>query len=636
MSNDFSPEQINSKTNLQMHLSGMDQSQLEELAKQIRARIIRVVSENGGHLASNLGVVELSIALHRSFNSPQDKLIWDVGHQSYVHKILTGRNSLFPTLRRFRGLSGFPKKGESQHDIYETGHSSTSISAALGLAIARDILHQDHHVVAIIGDGALSGGMSFEALNHAGNSGTKLIIILNDNEMSISPNVGGLALYLNRLRNQPGYFRTKNEVKSILSRLPSGDDAIDFIHRLKMSAKSFVLPGLYFEDLGLNYLGPVDGHNLEALDLILEQAKLAPGPVVVHIRTQKGKGFSPAEDHPEQFHGVAAFDRKTGEPLKTPTSNFTKVFSSAIIAEAEADERIVAISAAMPDGTGLSDFAKRYPKRFFDVGIAEEHAVTLAAGLATAGLKPIVAVYSTFMQRAVDQIIEDVALQKLPVTFILDRAGLVGEDGETHHGMFDLSYLRFIPNLTILAPKDYSELQASLRLAISMNGPIALRYPRGSGEAGIPLANPEQMLQSEVMKEGVTNWIIAVGPFVYIAQRISKRLEEEGILLGVINLRSVKPLDSHTLKPLLSRTRNLITLEENVLAGGAGSAILELCSKEGFMPKSLCLGLPDHFIEHGSRQELLNMLSLDEDQLLVQIREFLQEKIKEKANVWSE
>lgn len=605
-------------------LKQLKEPQLEKLAQRLRQRIIGTVARNGGHLASNLGVVELSIALHRAFNSPRDKIIWDVGHQSYVHKLLTGRQKDFSTLRQFRGLSGFPKRHESPHDVYETGHSSTSISAALGLALARDLQQEDHHVVAVIGDGALTGGMAFEAMNQAGHCGSKLIIVLNDNEMSISENVGALSHYLNEIRVRPGYFRTKQSVKQLLGKLPSGgEEIIQFVQRVKASAQHMVLPGVYFEDLGLSYLGPVDGHSFASLDVILEQAKAAEGPVLVHVCTTKGKGYLPAERSPDHFHGIAPFDKKTGELLSASQASFTSVFSEEMLALAAEDERTVAITAAMPVGTGLSAFAESYPQRFFDVGIAEQHAVTLAAGLAVGGMKPVVAVYSSFMQRALDQVIEDVALQNLPVTFALDRAGLVGEDGETHHGMFDLSFMRLVPNISILAPKNFAELRGMLRLSRRIDGPVAIRYPRGSGESGEVVDDPRDLLHAEVCRPGIKNWIVAVGPLVYSALEVAERLQKEGLLLGVINLRVVKPLDLDILLPILRQTSNLITLEENTLKGGAGSALLELCQQEELKPRSLLLGLPDRFIEHGRRDQLLKELQLDTDSLCARIGRFL-------------
>ena len=603
-------------------LPNLNQQELRRLARRLRQRIITTVSKNGGHLASNLGVVELTIALHRAFQSPRDKIIWDVGHQSYVHKLLTGRAHQFATLRQFGGLSGFPKRHESVHDVYETGHSSTSISAALGMAIARDIQGEDYNVVAVIGDGALTGGMAFEALNQAGQSPRRLIIILNDNEMSISANVGGLSKHLNMLRVQPGYFRTKSGVKSLLQHVPRGESIINAIQLVKASAQHLVLPGLYFEDLGLSYLGPIDGHSFESLDFILEQAKELEGPVLIHVCTTKGKGFRHAEQSPKHFHGMAPFDVESGKPLQPSSGSFTKVFSDTMLSMAQNYPELVAISAAMPDGTGLSPFAETYPERFFDVGIAEQHAVTLAAGMAAAGLRPVVAVYSTFMQRAFDQIAMDVALQNLPVTLAIDRAGLVGEDGETHHGMFDISYLRLIPNLRILAPKNYSELRGMLQLAQDLHAPVAIRYPRGQGEEGEPIKSPAQLLSSEICVSGQNRWIIAIGPLTYSAMHAAEALQEQGLTWGVLNLRSIKPLDTATLLPILRSATHVVTLEENTIVGGAGSAIMELCQEHGIQTPVLTLGLPDRFIEHGKREQLMVMLELDTARLISRISQF--------------
>ena len=603
-------------------LPTMSHRDLRRLARRLRQRIITTVAKTGGHLASNLGVVELTIALHRAFQSPRDKIIWDVGHQSYVHKLLTGRAHRFATLRQFGGLSGFPKRHESVHDVFETGHSSTSISAALGMAIARDIKGEDHHVVAVIGDGALTGGMAFEALNQAGQSPHRLIVILNDNEMSISANVGGLSKHLNMLRVQPGYFRTKSGVKSLLQHVPRGESIINAIQMVKASAQHLVLPGLYFEDLGLSYLGPIDGHSFESLDFILEQAKELEGPVLIHVCTTKGKGFDHAEKSPKHFHGMAPFDIDSGKPLQPSSTSFTKVFSNTMLDLAKDYPDLVAISAAMPDGTGLSPFAEIYPERFFDVGIAEQHAVTLAAGMASAGLRPVVAVYSTFLQRAFDQIAMDVALQNLPVTFAVDRAGLVGEDGETHHGMFDISYLRLIPNMHILAPRNYSELRGMMHVAQDLRAPVALRYPRGQGEEGEQIQDYTQLLSSEICISGTDRWIIAVGSLTYSAISAAQALQKQGISWGVINLRSIKPLDTDTLLPILHKAIQVVTLEENTIIGGAGSAIVELCQTHDISAQVLTLGLPDRFIEQGSRDQLMEMLQLDTGNLILRIEQF--------------
>ncbi|MCL2497108.1 MAG: 1-deoxy-D-xylulose-5-phosphate synthase [Symbiobacteriaceae bacterium] len=598
--------------------------ELQALATQLRQEIITTVAANGGHLASNLGVVELTIALHRAFHSPQDKIIWDVGHQCYVHKILTGRGGSFATLRQFQGMSGFPKSHESPHDIYETGHSSTSVSAALGMALARDLQGERHHVVAVLGDGALTGGLALEALNHVGDTQTRLIIILNDNDMSISANVGGLARSLNELRVQPNYFRTKTGVKNLLTMLPGGGEpVIDFIQQIKVSAKHFVLPGMIFEELGLAYLGPIDGHDLKALDFILKRAQEVTGPVLVHVVTRKGRGYLPAEEAPSRFHGVSAFDVATGEPRSKGSLSYTKVFADTLRDLAADHKEIAVITAAMPEGTGVSSFAAAYPERCFDVGIAEEHAVTLAAGLARGGMRPVVAIYSTFLQRAFDQIISDVALQRLPVVFAIDRAGLVGEDGATHHGSFDLSYLRLVPGLRIWAPSSYEELRAMLTLSLEENIPSAIRYPKGQGVSRDNSLSPNEIKQSQVLVPGEQLWLIAAGSMVEVAREASALLTAEGIQLGVVNLRIIKPLDETTLLPLLAQATHVVTLEENSIVGGVGAALQELARNAATAPRFLTLGLPDAFVEHGTREELLRELRLDPLGVATAIKEWL-------------
>lgn len=610
-------------------LRQMSDNELAHLAKEIRNALITTISRTGGHLASNLGVVELTLALHASFHSPEDKIIWDVGHQSYIHKIITGRYQQFSTLRQFGGLSGFPKRRESAHDIFETGHSSTSISAALGMAEARDLKGENHHVVAVIGDGALTGGMAFEALNHAGHSGTPLIVILNDNEMSIAPNVGAMSSYLARLRTAPGYSRTKEDVQQLLRRIPSiGYRMIRSIERLKDSLKYLVVPGMLFEEMGFTYLGPLDGHQIGLLRRVLQQAKQVKGPVLLHVVTKKGKGYAPAEHSPDRFHGTGPFDVATGMPIKKASPpSYTEVFGKTMVELAHEQDDIVAITAAMPDGTGLGEYGKQFPARLFDVGIAEGHAVTFAAGLATQGIRPVFAVYSTFLQRAYDQIIHDVALQNLPVIFAVDRAGLVGEDGETHHGAFDLSYLRQIPNLVVMAPKDELELIWMLRSALRYRIPIAIRYPRGVG-VGSQRSVPSATLplgSAEVICEGSDLTIVAVGPMVAIAEAACKRLAEHNISCTVINARFVKPLDEHTILSSIRHTGRLLTLEENVVAGGFGSAIVELCTAHGICPQSTLMGLPDHFVEHGSREQLLKQVGLTVDDVVARAVEMMRQ-----------
>ncbi|MDH7576232.1 MAG: 1-deoxy-D-xylulose-5-phosphate synthase [Bacillota bacterium] len=601
-------------------------TELETLVQEIRAYLLDTVSRTGGHLAPNLGVVELTLALHRVFYSPRDKIIWDVGHQCYVHKILTGRRKQFPTLRQYGGLSGFPKNRESVHDCFGTGHSSTSISAALGFALARDLNEENYAVVAVIGDGALTGGMAFEAMNHAGHLGTRLIVILNDNEMSIANNVGALSGYLSRLRTDPFYHRSKEEIEEILRRIPNiGPRMVRAVERFKDSLKHLLVSGMLFEELGFTYLGPIDGHNLRLLSLTLERAKGLPGPVLVHVYTKKGKGYPPAERNPDKYHGLGPFNLETGEPLSTNSApTYTRVFGDCLIRLAQENQRIIAITAAMPEGTGLTEFARRFPDRFFDVGIAEQHAVTLAAGLAKSGYRPVVAIYSTFLQRAYDQILHDVALQKLPVIFALDRGGLVGEDGETHQGVFDLSYLRHIPGMTLMVPKDQNELVVMLWSALNYGGPVAIRYPRGAGcnfevDFNFP-AVPLEPGHGELLREGKDLVIFAVGPPVYTALEVADVLAKQGKDVAVVNCRFVKPLDESLILSWAEATKRVLTFEENVRAGGFGSAVLELLADRGFRGEVARIGIPDCFVEHGTPELLLRRYGLDAEGVIRHIR----------------
>ncbi|NLP37109.1 MAG: 1-deoxy-D-xylulose-5-phosphate synthase [Firmicutes bacterium] len=603
-------------------LKKLNTKELQELACEIRSFLVEKVSKTGGHLAPNLGVVELTIAIHRVFNSPRDQIIWDVGHQSYVHKILTGRAGLFDTLRQFGGLSGFPKLKESPHDVFQTGHSSTSISAALGLAQARDLLQEDHFVVAVIGDGAMGGGMAFEALNHAGDMGTDLIVILNDNEMSISQNVGGLAAYLERIRTDPKYSRLKEDIEEILRKIPAiGGKVIKSVERVKDAVKTLIVPGMLFEELGFTYLGPVDGHNLQKLQKTLIGAKHLKGPILVHVLTKKGKGYDFAELQPDFYHGVGPFD-----PLNPPEPgkrnfppSYTEVFSDTLLALAKDNEKIVAITAAMADGTGLDAFAQQYPARFFDVGIAEQHAVTFAAGLARKNFHPVVAIYSTFLQRAYDQIVHDVCMQNLPVLFALDRAGIVGEDGETHHGVFDLAYLRHIPNLTVLAPRDENMLQHALLTGLSHEGPVAVRYPRGKG-LGVKLERPRRLPwgQGEELRSGKDITILAVGSMVDLALKAAEQLEKQNLSVAVIDPVFIKPLDDKLISRAALNSRfGLLTVEEHTLAGGFGSAVLEYLEMSGHGDVSVRrLGIGDHYVEHGARDVLLAHLGLTVEQIV--------------------
>lgn len=588
--------------------------EMNGLAAEIRDLLITSVSRCGGHLAPNLGVVELSLALHYVFNTAQDRVIWDVGHQSYVHKILTGRKDLMSTLRQYGGLSGFPKSEESIHDAFNTGHSSTSISAALGMAIARDLQQEDYSVVAVIGDGALTGGMAFEALNHAGIEGRDLIVILNDNEMSISRNVGAMSGYLNRLRTDPSYSRTKEEIEHHLMRIPGiGPNIARAAGKFKDLLKYLMVPGIWFEELGFTYIGPVNGHDLDELLPVLKNAKKMKGPIFVHVITEKGRGYEPARQDPGTFHGVGPFDINTGQAFKKPIKTYTEIFGEYMVERAQNDTKLVAITAAMANGTGLSEFALRYPGRFFDTGICEQHAVTLAAGMAKAGLRPVVAIYSTFLQRAYDQIIHDVALQKLPVIFAIDRAGLVGEDGPTHHGVFDLSYLRNIPEFTLMAPSNENELLDMLYTAFTINGPVAIRYPRGAGE-GVELSQVRQLLpvgEARLIKKGGDLAIMAIGRGVSIASEAARLLEEKGIGTLLVDARFAKPLDIALTTSIGTNYGRLVTIEDNCLEGGFGSAVLEVLAQNGQQLDVLRIGIPDEFVEQGKVELLFNYLNMD-------------------------
>lgn len=609
-------------------LKALDSALLPQLAGEIRELVINTVAKTGGHLAPNLGVVELTLALHRVFDLPKDKIIWDVGHQSYIHKILTGRKEVFSTLRQYGGLCGFPNRNESPYDAFGTGHSSTSISAALGMAIARDLNGDDYNVIAVIGDGAFTGGMSFEALNNAGDLQKKMLVVLNDNEMSIAKNVGAMSEYFYRMRTGPTYARIKRDVENLLRHLPPiSDKLLHTVERVKNSAKFLLVPGMLFEELGLNYIGPVDGHDIERMSEVFEMTKNSDRPTVVHVLTCKGKGYAPAEEKAESFHGVGPFTVATGnkeKSVKIPT--YTEVFSDTILDIADNDKNVVAITAAMPDGTGLSAFCHKYPERFFDVGIAEQHAVTLAAGMACEGLKPVVAIYSTFLQRAYDQVIHDVCLQNLPVVFAIDRVGLVGDDGATHHGVFTFSYLRSVPNLTIMAPKDENELVQMLHKAFALNKPVAVLYPRGSALGVTVEKNPSDMEEgtAQIVKEGKDVCIWAVGSMVNHAVKTAGLLSEKGINAQVVNARFIKPLDTRLLQDTATSFRYIATLEENVLTGGFGSAVLEELDSMGVLDKTkvLCLGLPDSFITHGNKDLLFKEQGLDIETLSCKIESF--------------
>ena len=592
----------------------LSDEELEELRVELREFLIQNIAKTGGHLASNLGVVELTMALHLTFTLPQDKIIWDVGHQSYTHKILTGRKEAFATLRQFGGISGFPKGSESASDSFDTGHSSTSISAGLGLAKAREITGEDYSVVSVIGDGALTGGMAFEGLNNASDMKTNFIIVLNDNNMSISENVGGMNRYLSNFRTADAYMDLKLNVMNSLNRIPVyGERMVKRIRNAKSGIKQLLVPGMYFEEMGIIYLGPVDGSDSKAMCKAFSEAKRVRGPVLVHVITKKGDGYLPAEQHPARFHGTEPFDIKTGEPLIRRTKpNYTDVFSAVMKKLGEREPQLVAITAAMADGTGLTRFARLYPNRFFDVGIAEGHGVTFAAGLAKAGLVPVVAVYSSFLQRAYDQILHDVCQQKLHVVFAVDRAGLVGSDGATHQGIFDLSYLSSIPGLTVMAPKNRWELSDMLRFAIRFDGPIAVRYPRGEAYDGLrEFRAPIETGRSEMIYEESQIALFALGSMVSIAEKVRDVLKEQGYSVTLVNARFAAPLDEACIRRLADTHELIVTMEENVASGGLGEHVAAFVCKEQLPVQLLAVSVPDQFVEHGSVGELYEMLGLD-------------------------
>ena len=604
-------------------LKDMSPEELSGLAGEIRDFLIRSVSHTGGHLASNLGVVELTMAMHLVFHLPEDKIIWDVGHQSYTHKILSGRMQEFDELRQYGGLSGFPKRKESPYDSFDTGHSSTSISAGLGIAQGRDILGEDYKVVSVIGDGALTGGMAYEALNNAARMKKNFIIVLNDNKMSISENVGGMSRYLGGLRTGDGYNDLKKNVVDTLERIPViGDRMIDRIKRTKNSIKQLFIPGMLFENMGITYLGPVDGHNIPALCKILREAKKLDHAVLVHVLTKKGKGYEPAEKNPAVFHGVSPFDIKTGKPLaekKYPT--YTDVFSKKLCQLGEQYPELVAVTAAMPDGTGVAAFGKKFPDRFFDVGIAEAHAVTSAAGMAAAGLRPVVAVYSSFLQRGYDQILHDVCIQNLPVIFAVDRAGLVGSDGETHQGIFDYSYLTSIPNMSVAAPKNLWELRAMLDFAMDYKAPFAIRYPRGTAYRGLKeFTHPIVYGKGEMLYEEEDIALLAVGSMVSTGEHVREKLKEEGYSCTLANARFVKPFDRELVDQLAKKHRLIVTMEENVLQGGFGLPVTAYIHEHDPKVKVLNIALPDAYVEHGNVSVLRKGLGIDSDSIIQRLK----------------
>ena len=596
------------KINSADELKKLNIEEKEKLAQEIREYIIEIVSENGGHLASNLGVVELTIALHSIFNVPKDKIIWDVGHQTYVHKIITGRKEQLKTLRKFNGIAGFPKVNESPCDCFDTGHSSTSISIALGMARARDLKGENNQVVAVIGDGALTGGMALEALNDAGWSKSKMTVILNDNEMSISKNIGGLNMFLSKLRTKKLYTKSNLSMKNMILKLPAiGKPVVKIIQRIKRSIKQLIIPKMFFEDIGFTYLGPVDGHNIEQLQNILELSKKVKGPVLVHVLTKKGKGYKIAEDNPDRFHATSPFDVKTGKPKKEKTTDYSKIFGDKLVELAEKNEKIVAITASMKDGTGLRKFYEKFPNRLFDVGIAEQHCLALAAGLAKEGMIPVVPIYSSFYQRAYDQVIHDIAIQKLPVVMCVDRAGIVGQDGETHQGLLDMAFFRLVPNLTIIAPKDFREFEKMLEFAIKLNKPVVIRYPRGGENKNIKFEKCEniEIGKAEVLKQGQDISIIAIGKMVAKAMEMAEDMERTGKSVEVINARFLKPLDEETLKNSIIKTKKIITIEDGTKINGLATTVKELIvdNKIENVDLTVC-AYPDKFIKHGTEEEL--------------------------------
>ena len=633
------------KINLPQDLRKLSKLEKIELSNEIRNLIITTVSNTGGHLASNLGVVELTIALHSAFNTPKDKIIWDVGHQTYVHKILTGRKEKINTLRTFEGLAGFPKTSESEYDSFNTGHSSTSISAALGMARARDIKKEKNYVIAVIGDGALTGGMALEALNDAGNSNTNLIVILNDNEMSIAKNVGGISNFLTRVRTRKLYNKSNRYIKNTVLRIPKvGKGIIKLVRKLKYSIKQFIIPNMFFEDLGFKYLGPVDGNNIEDLEEIFKKAKDLEGPILIHVLTKKGKGYKPAEENPDKFHSTSSFEIETGKAKKNKKNDYSKIFGRKLVELAKKDERIVAVTAAMRDGTGLTEFAKEFPNRFFDVGIAEQHALTMAAGMAKEGLRPVVSIYSSFYQRGYDQVIHDICMQNLSVVMCVDRAGIVGNDGETHQGLLDMAFFKLIPNITIMAPKDFEELEQMLEFAVNLNKPVVIRYPRGE-EAQEKFETHEEILLgksetiikiNEINNKNIESTekmcehdrkcvtIIAIGNMVAKAIKVAKILKENYIDAEIINSRFIKPLDKEGILKSIKRTNNCITIEDGSIIGGLGSSIKEMIIDSNIKNVVIkSFAYPDKFIEHGNIKELEEKYGMDVENICTYIKKNL-------------
>lgn len=612
------------KVNMPEDVKGLSLIEKNELAGELREKILDVVSKNGGHLASNLGVVELTIALHSVFDMPEDKIVWDVGHQTYVHKMLTGRKDRMDSLRQMNGLAGFPRTSESEYDSFDTGHSSTSISVALGMARARDILHKDNKVIAVIGDGALTGGMALEALNDAGISKTNLIVIVNDNEMSIAKNTGGLAMMLAKLRTKKFYINSNISAKNFIRKIPVvGELIVRAVVKVKSCIKQLILPKMFFENIGFRYLGPVDGHDIEKLESILRISKELDGPVLIHVVTKKGKGYKFAEENPDKYHSTSAFNIETGEKLKKSSKDYSKCMGDMLVKLAEKDEKIVAVTAAMEAGTGLSEFAKKFPDRFFDVEIAEQHALGMVAGMAKCGLKPVIPIYSSFLQRGYDQLIHDIALQKLPVVVCVDRAGIVGNDGETHQGILDLSFLETIPNFTVMAPKNFAELEEMLEFAVKFDGPVAIRYPRG-GEGSYEFNVESERIEHgkcEVLSSGEDVTILAIGKMVEYAMKVAEKLEAVNISAEVINARFVKPLDEMAVKGSVEKTKKIVTMEDNIETYGfAGAVDKVLCNCECDV---LNFGYPDEFIKHGSTAEIEAKYGLDIESMTKKIIGFV-------------
>lgn len=632
---DESKYKILFKVNSPSDIRAFSSEELKTLCIEIREYLVDVISQIGGHFGGGLGTVELTVALHKVFNTPNDLIVWDTGHQAYPHKIITGRRDQLKSIRRLNGISGFLKRSESEYDAFGAGHASTSISAALGMAVARDIQKTDKKVIAIIGDGAMTGGMAYEAMNNSGIIKSNLIVVLNDNNMSIGPNVWQVSNYFSEMISHPEYKKFKDAIWDLTGKLDNFGDGIRRVTaRLGSGIKSMITPGMLFEALGFRYFGPVNGHNIDQLVKIFEQIKDLHGPILVHVTSEKGKGYKPAEDHAQRLHAATPFDKVTGEVIKKSggSAAYTTIFGNALVEIAKQNQKVIGITAAMPDGTGLDIFQKEFPERYFDVGIAEEHAVTFAAGMATQGIIPVVAVYSTFLQRAFDQIIHDVALQKLHVVFVLDRAGLVGADGPTHHGTFDLTYLRLIPNMIIMAPKDEAELRNMLNTAVNhIDGPVAIRYPRGSA-LGVPLQDgftEVHVAKSEKIISGNDVALLAVGNMVEYSKKAAEKLHAEGIHSEIINMRFIKPLDFERLDEIAGRFKKIVTLEENTIVGGFGSAVLEYLSEKKYKNDLLRIGLPDKFIDHGTQEELHKIIGIDPDGISEKIKIFLGKNIKQ-------